>query len=62
MASFSILFARAKAGDATAITKLLSMYMPLLYKEAVIAGIFDEDLFQELCLVFLKCIAKFNIM
>lgn len=48
MASFSILFARAKAGDATAITKLLSMYMPLLYKEAVIAGIFDEDLFQEL--------------
>ena len=27
MASFSILLARAKAGDATAITKLLSMYI-----------------------------------
>ena len=37
------------------------MYHPLLYKESVVNGIFDEDLLQELCLLFLKCVAKFNI-
>ena len=43
-------------------TKLLvQMYYPLLYKESVVNGIFDEDLLQELCLLFLKCVAKFNI-
>lgn len=41
--------------------RLQWMYYPLLYKESVVNGIFDEDLLQELCLLFLKCVAKFNI-
>lgn len=51
----------AKTGDSSAMEELLHMYYPLLYKESVVNGIFDEDLLQELCLMFLKCVAKFNI-
>lgn len=55
------LFMSAKNGDSSAMEELLHMYYPLLYKESVVNGIFDEDLLQELCLLFLKCVAKFNI-
>ena len=30
-------------------------------KEAVVNGIFDEDLFQELCIVFLRCVRNFQM-
>jgi len=58
---FMELFMSAKNGDSSAMEELLHMYYPLLYKESVVNGIFDEDLLQELCLLFLKCVAKFNI-
>ena len=41
--------------------KILEMYAPLLYRAAMIDGQYDEDLYQELCVVFLKCVRKFRI-
>ena len=59
--SFDSLLARAKNGDNTAFEILLEKYSPVLKKESVINGSFDEDLFQELCIVFMKCIRRFSI-
>ena len=56
--NFKQLMERAKAGDAGAVTELLMMYRPLLLKEAILDSNLDEDLYQELCLVFLRCIEK----
>ena len=61
MNDFITLFTLAKAGDTVAVETILNMYRPLLYKESMLQGIFDEDLFQELCLVLLNCLAKFTI-
>lgn len=61
MADFSKVLMRAKSGDSNSLEALLDMYRPLLYKESIVKGIFDKDLFQELCLVLIKCIAKFDI-
>ncbi|PWM95560.1 MAG: helix-turn-helix domain-containing protein [Oscillibacter sp.] len=58
---FITLFTLAKAGDSAAVEVILNMYRPLLYKESMQQGIFNEDLFQELCLVLLNCIRKFTI-
>lgn len=57
MTEFVEMLVKAKSGDPQATEELLNMYRPLLCKEALVGGIFDEDLFQELCLVFLTCVA-----
>lgn len=31
-----------------------------LLKESIIDGILDEDLYQELCIVFMRCIDRFD--
>lgn len=59
--NFKQLLEQAKGGDSTAITELLLMYRPLLLKEAILEGSLDEDLYQELCMVFLRCIEKFRL-
>lgn len=59
--NFKQLLERAKGGDAAAVTELLLMYRPLLLKEAILDSNLDEDLYQELCLVFLRCIEKFRL-
>lgn len=59
--NFRNLLLRAITGDMEAVTELLIMYQPLLLKEAIIDGVFDEDLYQELCLTFLHCIERFRI-
>ena len=59
--NFKDLLSKAKAGDDKAFTELFVMYRPLLLKEAIVDGLFDEDLFQELCIVFLKCIRSFKV-
>lgn len=51
---------RAKAGESIGMIRLYQMYAPLLTKLAVVNGVYDEDLFQELVEVFLKCVDKFN--
>ena len=59
--NFKELLLRAQAGDQQAQEKLLSLYQPLLMKEAVINGVFDEDVYQELCITLLTCIQRIQI-
>lgn len=51
----------AKAGNENAITTILQMYRPLLLKYAIIDGVLDEDLYQELSIILLKAIKLFKI-
>lgn len=51
---FTNLLLHAKSGEENAFNELLTMYRPLLLKEAIVDGRFDEDLYQELCIVFLR--------
>lgn len=59
--NFKELLLRAKADDRQAKQELLERYRPLLVKESIVNGIFDEDLYQELSIVLLICIKKFRI-
>lgn len=59
--NFEELLLNAQAGKKQEITALLEMYQPLLIKTAIIDGIYDEDLYQELCITFLKCLNQFKI-
>ena len=54
---FGTLLLLAQEGDAK--EKILRLYRPLLFREAKINGIFDEDLYQELCVTLLQCICRF---
>lgn len=58
---FKDLFLLAQFGDDQAFAELLKMYRPLLLKEAIVDGMFDEDLFQELCIVFIRCVRRFRV-
>ena len=59
--NFKELLLRAKADDRQAKQELLERYRPLLVKESIVNGIFDEDLYQELSIVLLICIKKLRI-
>ena len=59
--SFKELLSGAKAGDDPAIARIADMYRPLLKKESIVNGEYDEDLYQELLLTLLNCIRKFEI-
>ena len=64
--NFEDLLRRAKEGEAEAIQQIHPvwfhrMYRPLLIKNAMELGIFDEDLYQELCAALLQCIRMFTI-
>ena len=61
MLNFKELIIRAKRGENSAIEELLEMYHPLLTKESIVEGVFDEDLYQELCYRFVQCIDKFEV-
>lgn len=59
--NFKELLLKAKSGDSIAVKQIFEMYKPLLLKESVHNGIFEEDLHQELCLTLLDCIQKFDL-
>lgn len=59
--NFKELMLRAKENEKMATGEILTMYRPLLLKESIIEGIYDEDLYQELCLTLLSCIQKFRV-
>ena len=59
--NFERLLLKAKEGNADAVLKILEIYKPLLIKNAIVNGRFDEDLYQELCLQLFLCIQKFRI-
>lgn len=58
--NFEELLFRANQGEIMAIQQILEMYRPLLLKHAMINGVFDEDLYQELTVEVLKCIRNFK--
>ena len=45
--NFERLLLKAKEGNADAVLKILEIYKPLLIKNAIVNGRFDEDLYQE---------------
>lgn len=57
--NFKQLLLLARSGNQDALEKLVLMYDPLLSNAARIDGVFDEDLYQELRIVLLKCIQTF---
>ena len=59
--TFKELLLQAKSGYPQAAQELFRMYRPLLMKESIVGGVFDEDLYQELCIVFLRCIQRFKV-
>ena len=59
--NFKELLSRAKDDDLQAKEVLLERYKSLLLNEAIIDNVFDEDLYQELCVTLLDCIRKFRI-
>lgn len=59
--NFKELLLLAREGNASAQEEILKRYQPLLIKESIQGGRFDEDLYQELCMTVLKCIQKFPI-
>lgn len=59
--NFKELLIQAKSGDKDAEELILALYKPLLIKESILEGTFDEDLYQELCITLLNCIRKFII-
>ena len=56
------LLLKAKEGNADAVLKILEIYKPLLIKNAIVNGRFDEDLYQELVSTLLQCIQRFQII
>ncbi|MGN1026976.1 MAG: helix-turn-helix domain-containing protein [Faecousia sp.] len=59
--NFKELLLRAQDGDKDAAAAIVEMYRPLLLRGSIIHGVFDEDLYQELCETVLKCIRNFTI-
>ena len=59
--NFKELLARAKESDAHALNEIAAMYRPLLIKESIVNGVFDEDLYQEQWLTLINCIRKIRI-
>ena len=59
--TFEQMLRRAKGGDQEAVTSILLMYRPLLLKYAIIDGVLDEDLYQELCITLVRAIELFRI-
>ena len=60
MENFSELLIKAKQKDEEATLKIIEMYKPALLKNSMINNIFDEDLYQQLITVLLRCIQTFN--
>ena len=58
--NFEEVLFRAQMGDQEAILKILEMFRPLLIKNSLINGRFDEDLYQELRIEVLKCIRTYH--
>lgn len=59
--NFKELLLLAKGSEKFAVKALMGMYKPLLMKESIVDGVFDEDLYQELQITFLRCVEKIKI-
>ena len=61
MNEFDYLLSAAKQGDKNAILKIIEMYKPALLKNSMVNNQFDEDLYQQLISVALRCIQTFHM-
>jgi hypothetical protein len=59
--SFSELLRQAVDGEPEAVDEILRLYMPLINRNSVVDGIFDEDCRQYILLRVAGQIGKFNI-
>lgn len=59
--TFIELLLAAKGGSKPAFEELFGRYKNFLRKYSVINGIFDDDLYQEQCVVFVHCIKIFEV-
>lgn len=59
---FETILKNAKDGYQAAMEHLFGLYKPLLLRTAIVNGRLDEDLYQELCVVFLRCVRLFRIL
>lgn len=60
--NFEVILQQAKEGNTQAILEIVEMYKPLIIRNAIVEGIFDEDLYQELIRVLLSCIKRFELL
>ena len=59
--TFKELLEDAKISEKSA-EKLLEKYRPMLTKASILKnGVFDEDLYQENCMILIRCIQTFKI-
>lgn len=58
--NFEEVLFRTKMGDHVATEQIVEMFRPLLIKNSLINGRFDEDLYQELRIEVLKCIRTYH--
>lgn len=59
--TFIELLLAAKEGSASVFEALFGRYKNLLRKYSVINGVFDDDLYQEQCMIFVHCIEIFEV-
>ena len=57
--SFSDLLRRAVDGEAEAVDEILRFYMPLINRNSVVDGVFDEDCRQYIMMRVAEQIGKF---
>lgn len=62
MMEFEEILFRAQQGDKKAVERILEMFRPMLIRNALIKGIFDEDLYQDLVIEAIKCMNLFAIV
>lgn len=60
MMEFEEILFRAQQGDKKAVERILEMFRPMLIRNALVKGIFDEDLYQELVIEVLRSIRYFR--
>ena len=60
--NFEVILLQAKQGNTQAILEIVEMYKPLIIRNAIVEGFFDEDLYQELIRVLLSCIKRFELL
>lgn len=60
--NFEDILFKAKQRDMKAIEQLLEMFRPMLIRNSLVNGRFDEDMYQELVLETLRCIKSFRMI
>ena len=60
MMEFEKILFKAQQGETQSIEQIIEMFRPMLIRNALIKGVFDEDLYQELWIEVLRCIQSFK--